>query len=632
MRPVLVPLLLVSLSAVLTAGSSTPAAGDAALLEALRRDDPLAVAAATGTDTINAPDDTGATPLMHAVIYSRPAIVEQLLDRGANVNAANAFGSTALMWAAPRTAIVRMLVARGAAVNAKASDGTTAIVVAARVGNLETMNALIRGRRRPDRAGDALPAADGCVLLPASWRASRVSRIAEGHAAVRSASSGATCSRGEPTRLRRLLTAGANPSEPLPLVTITMPTYFAVARQGGVDALKLLEKAGVDPNVRGGRGWTALMLVAADDDPSLPALRHLIAGGADVNAKDDEGRTALDWALTRGETAAAKLLREAGGVTSPLPPAPVRSAATLTPRDAVARAIARLQPVGPGFSTRTRCNSCHNQNLPNVAVHAARDKGVSLDETLVTHAFDVTQQNWRGRREITLLGNTNVAGFELNVAYGLFDLAETGAKPTPVSEVMILGLAERQGADGSWPREFDIRPPLTTTTIMSTALALRGLELRAAGTARGDGGADRPRGRFLRRAVPTDTQDQTFKLLGLLWAGGTAGEIAKERAALIAWQRGWRLGPESVDGTGRLRDGTDPLRVARRGRRRGCPVYRKGVDYLLRTQLDDGTWFVRSRAFGFQPYFETGFPHGRSQFISTAATAWAATAIAYSLE
>jgi squalene cyclase len=61
-------------------------------------------------------------------------------------------------------------------------------------------------------------------------------------------------------------------------------------------------------------------------------------------------------------------------------------------------------------------------------------------------------------------------------------------------------------------------------------------------------------------------------------------------------------------------------------------VYRRGADYLLKTQLEDGTWFVQTRAFGFQPYFETGFPHGRSQFISTVATAWASAALTYTLE
>jgi N-acyl-D-amino-acid deacylase len=51
------------------------------------------------------------------------------------------------------------------------------------------------------------------------------------------------------------------------------------------------------------------------------------------------------------------------------------------------------------------------------------------------------------------------------------------------------------------------------------------------------------------------------------------------------------------------------------------------VDYLMRTQEKDGSWHVRSRAFGFQPYFESGFPHGHDQWISMAATAWSAMAL-----
>ena len=60
-------------------------------------------------------------------------------------------------------------------------------------------------------------------------------------------------------------------------------------------------------------------------------------------------------------------------------------------------------------------------------------------------------------------------------------------------------------------------------------------------------------------------------------------------------------------------------------------AYQKGVRFLLNTQLEDGSWFVRSRAFAFQAYFETGFPHGTNQFISAAATSWAAIALAYVL-
>jgi N-acyl-D-amino-acid deacylase len=37
---------------------------------------------------------------------------------------------------------------------------------------------------------------------------------------------------------------------------------------------------------------------------------------------------------------------------------------------------------------------------------------------------------------------------------------------------------------------------------------------------------------------------------------------------------------------------------------------------------------VISRAVKFQPYFESGFPHGHDQWISSAGTAWAAMALA----
>src|SRR5262249_58449266 len=56
-------------------------------------------------------------------------------------------------------------------------------------------------------------------------------------------------------------------------------------------------------------------------------------------------------------------------------------------------------------------------------------------------------------------------------------------------------------------------------------------------------------------------------------------------------------------------------------------AYRRGVDYLMRTQEKDGSWHLRSPAFGFQPYFGSGFPHGHDQWISMAATAWSAMAL-----
>src|SRR5207247_5569973 len=57
------------------------------------------------------------------------------------------------------------------------------------------------------------------------------------------------------------------------------------------------------------------------------------------------------------------------------------------------------------------------------------------------------------------------------------------------------------------------------------------------------------------------------------------------------------------------------------------PAYQRGVEFLLRTQLADGSWFVASRSFPIVEYSKSGFPHGRSQFISASATCWATMAL-----
>ena len=58
------------------------------------------------------------------------------------------------------------------------------------------------------------------------------------------------------------------------------------------------------------------------------------------------------------------------------------------------------------------------------------------------------------------------------------------------------------------------------------------------------------------------------------------------------------------------------------------PAVGRAVEFLLRTQLQDGSWYVKSRSVPIQAYFESGFPHGADQWISAAGTAWAVRALA----
>src|SRR5262249_5194005 len=62
------------------------------------------------------------------------------------------------------------------------------------------------------------------------------------------------------------------------------------------------------------------------------------------------------------------------------------------------------------------------------------------------------------------------------------------------------------------------------------------------------------------------------------------------------------------------------------------PAYRGAITCLLSAQREDGSWWVRSRSLKFQPYFESGFPYGHDQWISSMATGWAAAALAFGVE
>jgi len=139
---------------------------------------------------------------------------------------------------------------------------------------------------------------------------------------------------------------------------------------------------------------------------------------------------------------------------------------------------------------------------------------------------------------------------------------------------------------------------------------------------------------WLEKATPVTNQDHVFRLLGLGWGGGSASAIREEAKSLAALQRadgGWSQLPAMA--TDAYATGEALFALGSAGRVAvGEPVYRKGLEYLLSTQAGDGSWHVRSRSIWLQPYFESGFPYGRDQFISTAGTAWATLAMTLAAE
>jgi ankyrin repeat protein len=608
-------------------------ADDAPLLAALRRHDVASVRTllAAGTDP-NVRDSSGATALMYAAAYSSPEAVRLLVDRGADPNLASSSGATALMWGGRDTAMVNALLGRGASHSARAADGTTPLLAAAHAGNVDAMKLLIvRGARTSAAPGDAAELLDVAyslygtepmrtLLSTAGVPVQDPGRLTV--PLVNNLRSGAT--------LRQLLSLGANPNELVPFPTIQVPTVALAASLGLVDPMRSLIDSGADPDLKGSRALTPLMLAAAAPRPNPAVIRLLLERGANAQSTDDGGRTALDWALLQGETEAARLVRAAGAPGRAPGPVPAPVATPRTPGEAVRRALARLQPIGPPFYDRTKCISCHNQSLPAMAVRAAAARGIAADTKLATHPRDATLSLWRGSRDRFMLSRCTEPGFVPSTAYGLLALADEGAPSDLVTDAAALCLATKQLADGSWIID-DIRPPLGGSPIVFTAITARGLTAYFPPGRRSEMESRVGRARLFLTGTPAaDTQDEAFKLLGLIWSTGPASQIAASAERLRTLQRddgGWGQVPTMASDAYATGQALFALRAA--GTLPTSSVYRAGMTFLLRTQLEDGSWFVRSRAIGFQPYFDYGFPHGADQFISAAATAWAAIALAH---
>jgi hypothetical protein len=83
--------------------------------------------------------------LLQAAFKGDTAAVQQLLDKGANIEAHTEYGDTALIYAATNgyTEVVTLLLAKGANIEAKDNDGDTALINAAIKGETEVVKLLL---------------------------------------------------------------------------------------------------------------------------------------------------------------------------------------------------------------------------------------------------------------------------------------------------------------------------------------------------------------------------------------------------------------------------------------------------------------------------------------------------------
>lgn len=568
----------------------------------------------------------GTTPLMEAALVGDGEAVRDMLAKGADPNVANDAGATPLMWAAGDAENTRRLIDASANVGARSADGRTAVMVASsRRGNAAALKLLL------DRGASA--------NVSAPWTAGSITAL--GEAALV----------GDAEMIALLVEHGARLRDPLPIVLAMrarcdrcLDLLLKDAPNALISAVAALSgpprgpARGILPMLHTGAdartlhpasGLNLLMLAAASEAQSVETARALIDAGVDVNAQGPGGMTALALARRHGVTPLVDLLIAAGAKSetpeSPVPtPSPAASA-----REAVVRSLPLLQRTDVEFMNRTGCVSCHHNSLTAVTVSVARSRGVRVDEAIAAsqvRKIDAYVAEWQDR---VLLAH-GVPGDSDTMTYLLLGLAAERHAPDAGTEAMARFIRLAQEPDGSW-HAFAHRPPIEASDIQVTAAAIKALRVYAPRYERAQADAAISRAvAWIATAPATSTEDLAFKVLGLAWSGEDRASMPAAVRALHATQRpdgGWSQLPWMESDA--YATGEALVALVQAGTRPTDSAYRRGVRFLLQTQLADGSWFVRTRALPIQPYFETGFPHGRDQFISAAATNWATQALIY---
>ena len=103
-------------------------------------------------DVVNVSNNDGYTPLHFAAFHGIFTVVEDLVKKGADIDAKNENYETPLYIAAQRGMLntVKTLIEKGAAIDAKCNTGETPLCVAAMYGHVEIVKALIKNKARLD--------------------------------------------------------------------------------------------------------------------------------------------------------------------------------------------------------------------------------------------------------------------------------------------------------------------------------------------------------------------------------------------------------------------------------------------------------------------------------------------------
>jgi ankyrin repeat protein len=594
-------------------------------------------------DALGSKDRNGATPLAYAAMYANPSAVQMLSNGGADPNVADKDGITPLMLAVTDVEKVRMLLEQGASVDAETKLGRRALLLAAAsAGNSDVLFELFKAGadlQYTDRRGWtalSLAARTGDsqmleMILRELERLDADSKESIGKALAEAARV------NDLTSVQLLLKHGANQDQQ----AMNASLVYA-ATHGNLQMARSLLESGANPQstFQSSFATPASPLLAATycEETSTDLVELFLFKSVDLKQKEKHGKTAFVLAQERGADDVLKLLRAAGddGLLDDISLLQTESPANekrieineFTIRKLIQKSTALLQSCDAVFYARSGCVACHQHTASALVVSAARSRGFDIDEQAQRQQLKLTSIELAQKRS-TFLQRIKSGGAAHRFGYLLWGLAVSDYPADEFTDATYHELAGLQRLDGSWFSDA-YRPPSEYSPVTATAVALRAIKHysppgRKASTEERIERATQ----WLESARPNRNVEKAFRLLGLYW-GGASKEVRSEVSKDL-------LNDQDAGGGWSQLPGLEPdayatgLTLYALSEAGGMPVsrpeYRRGVEFLVRTCNDDGSWHVASRSFKFQPYFESGFPHGEDQWISAAATGWATLAL-----
>jgi prenyltransferase/squalene oxidase-like repeat protein len=291
-------------------------------------------------------------------------------------------------------------------------------------------------------------------------------------------------------------------------------------------------------------------------------------------------------------------------------------------REAATRAVRLIDRTSANFLTTRTCFTCHTQTLSSIVLRDARKVGIEIDEANFKRQYERAFED-------SMFGGVRVD----TVGYGLWALDIGQHAPNEKTEKLAGYLLNYQKELGIWKTIVN-RPPAEASNFTTNYVAIRALN-RYGNAKQREAIATRATAveQWLESANAADTEDQVFRLrlahelkLPSDKVDRFAQELLNEQAPEGGWAQRRGMKPDAY-ATGSV------LVALHEAGGLSCQhsAWLRGLGYLLRTQEPDGSWHVVSRAKPLQEYFESGFPHGKDQFISAFATGWATEALLMSL-